>query len=299
MSTRPSPALHRRPATAALALALALVTAACGDDDTASAPSTTAEAATPAEATSSTTMPSTTTAPEAGAAGTMDLPTDRSTTAEAGTYNLAAIGLPRVTFETDDGPWHFTKVGSFFGPGTILSDQMVILSSTQRVLEGRRNLLFSRPTHLLDPTFIGPPLPEGIDPDEDLVPVAGIDAWLTAAETGGEWGVTDVESVEVSGMAATRFALEPDFVGCENMEVIAPGIRGDWTGCNGLVAWDIDSEDGLGRISVEGWDGGRNEYLWIHDTGDGPLVVSLHLGYDLDEDWNARARAVLESVTVV
>ena len=259
---------------------LVLLAAACSDDDGTSAPSPT------------------TTVAERGAAGTMALPTEGPTEVAPGTHNLGAIGLPQVTFDTDDGPWHFTKVGSFFGP-SMLSDQTVMLSSGQVPLEGRRNLQFSRPSHLLDPTFIGPPLPAGIDPDEDLIPVDGIEAWLTEAEAGAEWGVTDIESVEVSGLAATRFALEPDFVGCENMEALAPGIRDDWTGCNGLVAWDIASDDGLGRISVEGWDGGRNEYLWIHDTGDGPLVVSLHLGYELDEDWNDRARAVLESVAVV
>lgn len=282
MTTRTN-APHPRLAVAALALAL--VVPACGDDDVTTAP--------PAAASDD----AGTTAPEAGSEAPMDIPTDGSTAAEAGTYDLGAIGLPQVTFATDDGPWHFTKVGPV-GAGTILSDQMVILSSTRTALEGRRNLMFSRPTHLLDPTYIGPPLPAAIDPDEDLIPVDGIDAWLADAAAGGEWGVTDIESVEVSGHAATRFVLEPDFVGCENMEVLAAGIGGDWTGCNGLLAWDLESEDGLGRISVEGWDGGRNEYLWIHDVGGDPLVVSLHLGYELDEDWNARARALLESVAV-
>lgn len=283
MTGRSNPDIRRRLAAATICVPLLLV--ACGDDTDEGAASTPASVA-----------PTTTTTAIAGAPATMDPPTDGSTDVVAGTYNLGVIGLPTATFEVDDGPWHFTKVGSV-DPGIPLSDQMVMLSLAATPLEGRRNLQLVRPTHLVDPTFIGPPM--AIDPDEDLIPADSIDEWLAEAEAGGEWGVTDVESVEVSGRAATRFTLLPDFVGCENMEVLAPGIGGaDWTGCNGMIAWDVDSDDGDGQIAVEGWDGGQNEYLWIHDVDGAPLVVSIHLGYDLDDDWNARARAVLDSVAI-
>lgn len=53
-----------------------------------------------------------------------------------------------------------------------------------------------------------------------------------------------------------------------------------------------------GRLAVEGWDGGQGEYLWIDEVDGKPLVVSLHLGYAIDEEWTARARAMMASLVV-
>lgn len=282
-----------RPRAIVAVVVLTLIAAACGNDETSSQPSATTTTQT-SDATGGRT-----TITEAGASapGSVDLPTERDTEVQAVTYNLGVIGLPHVTFDVGDG-WFFTHVGEV-SEGLPLSEHLVMISAAATAVPGRRNVQFSRPSHLVDPTFIGPPRPSVIDPDEDLESVEGIEGWLTAAEEGGEWGVGDVESIEVSGHAATRFTLRPDFVGCEGMEALAPGVSGDWTLCNGAIAWDLDSDDGQGQIAVEGWDGGQNEYLWIHDVGGAPLVVGIHLGYDFDEEWNERARAVMSSVNVV
>lgn len=227
----------------------------------------------------------------------MDLPADGfERQAEPGTYHLGATGLPEVTFEIGDG-WSITNVAGA-GENSPFGDFTVRVSDRAWDL-GRRDLHISRPTHLLDPSFIGPARPVVVAADVDLWDVADIRRWLAEAEAAGEWGVIDVVDTEVSGYSAVGFTLQPDFVGCEGMEAEAEGIRGEWTGCNGGIAWDMDTDpEGGGRLSVEGWDGGQSEYLWIDDVDGKPLVVGLQFGYDIDEEWAARARAVVDSLAI-
>lgn len=274
---------------AALALVLIVVPAACSSDsgsDVATSPEPTAEAVEPTTA-----LETTSVAPVA-----MDLPSDGSDPQpEPGVYHLGAIGLPSATFEIGDG-WRITQVAQN-GDGAPFSDEFVRVTDASGAI-GRRDLHFSRPTNLLDPAFIGPPRASVLE-ESDLWEDTDIRAWLAEAETGGEWGVLDVEEIEVSGRSAVTFTLQPDFVGCEGMEALAPGIRDDWTGCNGGIAWDVETEaETGGRIAVESWDGGLSEFLWIDDVDGRPLVVTLQFGYDIDEDWTARARAVLASLTL-
>lgn len=213
-----------------------------------------------------------------------------------GTYHLGAIGLRSVAFDLGEG-FAITSVAGV-GENSPFGNTTVRLTDRSRGGPGRLDIIITRPTHLLAPSFIGPPQAGVVTPD-DLWPVGDIRQWLNEAESGGEWGVTDVVEVAVDGRSAITFVLESDYVGCEGRDEIEPGFRDSFTGCNGGIAWDMDTDsDNGGRISVEGWDGGRGEYLWIDDVDGKPLVVSLQHGWDTNEEWAARARAVLESVSI-
>lgn len=287
-----SPQNHRPCRTRLIALPLVVMLAltACGEDsdsDEATSPDPTVE-----EVETTSTLDSRPETPEV-----MDLPPSGSEPQpEPGVYHLGAIGLPSVTFEIGEG-WRITQVAEN-GEGAPFTDDFVRVTGVSGGI-GRRDLHITRPTHLLDPAFIGPARASVIDPQTDLWENTDIRAWLSEAESGGEWGVLDVEEAEVSGRPAISFTLQPDFVGCEGLEAIAPGVRDDWTGCNGGIAWDVETEaETGGRLAVEGWDGGQSEYLWIDDVDGKPLVVSLHLGYAIDDAWTVRARAVLASLTL-
>ncbi|MGH1491662.1 MAG: hypothetical protein ACRBK7_20080 [Acidimicrobiales bacterium] len=214
---------------------------------------------------------------------------------DPGIYHLGAIGLPSVTFEIGEG-WQISNVAGA-GEYSPFGDESVRVTARTGG-PGRRDMHITRPTHLLDPTFIGPPRPTVVA-EGDLWDVSEIRRWLEDAQADGEWGVIDFEETDVSGHSAVSFSLQPDFAGCAGREALAEGIRSDWTGCNGGIAWDYDTAGAEGgRLAVESWDGGQSEHLWIDDVEGKPLVISLQLGPIIDAEWATSARSAMASFTI-